>query len=77
MVPLRAAAISHFAMGIRTRGLDIAINAKRQEADRAARAEAKGVVDRWNEQLAAGREMLWSPTIRAALIASTPWLDVY
>jgi hypothetical protein len=74
---LRAAAISHFAMGIRTRGLDIAINAKRQEADRATRAEAKGVVDRWNEQLAAGREMLWSPTIRAALIASTPWLDVY
>jgi hypothetical protein len=24
---------------------------------------------------AAGREMLWSPTIRAALIAGTPWLD--
>jgi hypothetical protein len=65
------------AMGIRTRGLDISIKAKRQETDRVARAEAKGVVDRWNEQLAAGREMLWSPTIRAALIASTPWLDIY
>jgi hypothetical protein len=64
-------------MGIRTRGLDISINAKRQTADSAARAEAKGVVDRWNERLAAGREMLWSPTIRAALIAGTPWLDVY
>jgi hypothetical protein len=64
-------------MGIRTRGLDISINAKRQAADSAARAEAKGVIDRWNEQLAAGREMLWSPTIRAALIAGTPWLDVY
>jgi hypothetical protein len=64
-------------MGIRTRGLDICINAKRQAADGAARAEAKGVIDRWNEQLAAGREMLWSPTIRAALIAGTPWLDVY
>jgi hypothetical protein len=49
-------------MDVRTRGLDIAINAKRQ----AARAEAKGVVD-----------MLWSPTIRAALIAGTPWLDVF
>ena len=46
-------------MGIRTRGLDFAINAKRQEADRAARVEAMGVVDRWNERLAAGREMLW------------------
>jgi hypothetical protein len=65
------------AMGIRTRGLDISINARQRAADSAARAEAKGVIDRWNEQLAAGREMLWSPTIRAALIAGTPWLDVY
>jgi hypothetical protein len=32
------------------------------------RAEAKGIVQRWNEQLAASRDMLWSPTIRAALI---------
>jgi hypothetical protein len=65
------------AMGLRTRGLDIVINAKRQVADAAARAEAKGVVERWNEQLAASRDMLWSPTIRAALIAGTPWLDVF
>jgi hypothetical protein len=64
-------------MGVRTRGLDIGINAKRQAADAAVRAEAKGVIDRWNEQLAAGRDMLWSPRIRAALIAGTPWLDVY
>jgi hypothetical protein len=64
-------------MGVRTRGLDIAINAKRQVADAAARAEAKGVIERWNEQLAASRDMLWSPTIRAALIAGTPWLDVF
>jgi hypothetical protein len=64
-------------MGIRTRGLDIGIKAKRQVADSAARAEAKAVVDRWNEQLAAGRDMLWSPTIRAALIAGMPWLDVH
>jgi hypothetical protein len=41
------------AMGVRTRGLDIVINAKRQVADGAARAEAKGVVERWNDQLAA------------------------
>src|ERR1700681_4297598 len=25
----------------------------------------------------ASRDMLWSPTIRAALIAGTPWLDVF
>jgi hypothetical protein len=64
-------------MGIRTRGLDIKAGAKRNAADKAARAEAKAVVDRWNEQLASGREMLWSPTIRAALFADTPWLDVF
>ena len=64
-------------MGVQTRGLDIAINAKRQVADAAARAEAKAVVERWNDQLAASRDMLWSPTIRAALIAETPWLDVF
>jgi hypothetical protein len=56
-------------MGVRTRGLDIAINAKRQVADTAARAEAKAVIERWNERLAASRDMPWSPTIRAALIA--------
>jgi hypothetical protein len=33
-------------MGVRTRGLDIAINAKRQVADVAARAEAKAVIER-------------------------------
>jgi hypothetical protein len=65
------------AMGVRTRGLDMAIAAKQQVADAAARAEAKAVIERWNEQLATSRDMLWSPTIRAALIAGTPWLDVF
>jgi hypothetical protein len=64
-------------MGMRTRGLDIKASAKRGAEDRASRAEAKAVVERWNEQLAAGREMLWSPTIRAAMIAGMPWLDVF
>jgi hypothetical protein len=49
-------------MGVRTRGLDIAIGAKRQVADAAARAEAKAVIERWNEQLVASRDILWSPT---------------
>jgi hypothetical protein len=57
------------SLGVRTRGLNIAVNAKRQVADASARAEAKAVIDRWNEHLAASRDMLWSPTIRAALIA--------
>jgi hypothetical protein len=33
-------------MGVRTRGLDIAIAAKRQVADAVARAEAKAAVER-------------------------------
>jgi hypothetical protein len=28
-------------------------------------------------RLATGRDMLWSPTIRVALLAETPWLDVF
>src|ERR1700723_2316633 len=64
-------------MGVRTRGLDIAKNAKRQVADVTARAEAQAVIERWNEQLVASRDILWSPTIRAALIAGRPWLDVF
>jgi hypothetical protein len=65
------------AMGVRTRGLDIATAAKRQVADAAVRSEAQAVIGRWNEQLARSRDMLWSPTIRAALIAGTPWLGAH
>jgi hypothetical protein len=64
-------------MGVRTRALDIKVGAAKLKADRAARAEAELVVDRWNRRLATGRDMLWSPTIRAALLAGTPWLDVF
>jgi hypothetical protein len=38
------------------------------------RAEGKAVIERWNEQLSNSQDMLWLPTIRAALIAGTPWL---
>jgi hypothetical protein len=64
-------------MGVRTRGLDIKAAAAKLKADRAARAEAEAVIQRWNDQLSRGRDMLWAPTIRAALIAGTPWLDVF
>jgi hypothetical protein len=64
-------------MGVRTRGLDIKVGAAKLKADRAARLEAEAEIDRWNRRLATGRDMLWSPTIRAALIAGTPWLDVF
>ncbi len=64
-------------MGIRTRGLDMKAGFRRDGADKAARGEAAAVIERWNDQLALGRDMLWSPTIRAALLAGKPWLDVF
>jgi hypothetical protein len=64
-------------MGVRTRGPDIKAGVAKFRADRAAREEAEAVVDRWNRRLATGRDMLWSPTIRAALLAGTPWLEVF
>jgi hypothetical protein len=64
-------------MGVRTRELDIKAGAAKLRADRAARLEAGLVIDRWNRRLATGRDMLWSPAIRAALLAGTPWLDVF
>jgi hypothetical protein len=64
-------------MGVRTRGPDIKAGAAKFRADRAPRKEAEAVVDRWNRRLTTGRDMLWSPTIKAALLAGTPWLDVF
>jgi hypothetical protein len=46
-------------------------------ADKAASEAAERVVVRWNDELAAGRDMWWSPTIRAAVTAGMPWLDIY
>jgi hypothetical protein len=64
-------------MDIRTRGLDIKAGAAKLKADRAARLEAELVVDRWNRRLATGHDMLWSPAIRAGLLAGTPWLEIF
>jgi len=50
---------------------------KRDAADKAVRTEAEAVIQRWNDHLALGRDVLWSPTIRAALLAGVPWLDVF
>jgi hypothetical protein len=64
-------------MGTRTRGHDIAASLRSSADDVAARDEARRVVERWNQALAAGGDMWWSPTIRAALVVGTPWLDVH
>jgi hypothetical protein len=44
---------------------------------KAAQAEARRLVERWNTALAAGKGALWSPTIWAAIAAGTPWVDVF
>jgi hypothetical protein len=54
---------------IRRRAADEAAHA----ADEAARKAALRVVERWNAE----RSPLWSPTIRCAITAGTPWLDVH
>jgi hypothetical protein len=45
--------------------------------EKAARDEAVRVVEQWNTVIAAGQGTMWSPTIRAAILAGMPWLDVY
>jgi hypothetical protein len=64
-------------MGVRTRSLDMIAAMRREAADKAARDEAARVVERWNKAIAAGRDMWWSPTIRAAIVGGTPWLDIH
>jgi hypothetical protein len=64
-------------MGVRTRGYDIAASLRSNAADAAALDEARRVIKRWNRALAAARDIWWSPTIRAAIVAGTPWLDIY
>jgi hypothetical protein len=50
-------------MGVRTRGLNIKTGAAKLKADKAARLEAKFVVDRWNRRVATGRDMLLLPWV--------------
>src|SRR5260221_10491333 len=42
-------------------------------AEETTRKAALSIVERWNAE----RSVLWSPTIRCAITAGTPWLDVY
>jgi hypothetical protein len=64
-------------MGVRTRDLDMAASWLKAEAELAAREHAVRVVEAWNKVIAAGPDVWWSPTIRAAIVAGMPWADVY
>ena len=46
---------------------------RKRAAEDAAHNAAVQVVERWNAE----RSPLWSPTIRCAITAGMPWLDVY
>ena len=50
---------------------------RERAAEKAARDQAVAVVERWNAALASGNGVLWSPTIRCAVTADMPWLDVH
>jgi hypothetical protein len=54
---------------MRRRAVEKAVKA----AERADQQAALAVVELWNAE----RSPLWSPTIRCAIAAGTPWLDVY
>src|SRR5258706_16336396 len=54
---------------MRKRAVDEAV----QVAELAAQRGALRVVERWNAE----RSPLWSPTLRCAITARTPWLDIY
>jgi hypothetical protein len=64
-------------MGVRRRIPDMIERWQERARIEGTRIEARAVVDRWNAALAAGTGALWSPTIRAAVLADMPWLDVY
>jgi hypothetical protein len=64
-------------MGVRTRRPDMLATWRTRAEEKAAREDARRVIERWNAALTAGRGTLWSPTIRAALMAKMPWLDVH
>lgn len=64
-------------MGIRRRIPDLIEHRRTRAESEVARIEARAVIERWSQALAAGRGTLWSPTIRAAVLAGTPWLDVH
>jgi hypothetical protein len=64
-------------MGARTRGLDIKAGAAKLKADRAALAEAEAVIQRWNDQLSRGRDMLCRQRSGPRCSLERPGLDVF
>ncbi len=48
-----------------------------EAAGQAAREDAERVILDWNKRIADARAMWSSPSLRAAIVAGYPWLDVF
>jgi hypothetical protein len=59
------------------RSQELAARMRADAAEKAKRDEAVRVVERWTTAVKAGEGALWSPTIRTAILAGMPWLDVF
>lgn len=59
-------------MGVRDRIPRMLARAADLAEERAQRERARKVVERWNRDLVHGELPLWSPSIRAALLAGMP-----
>jgi hypothetical protein len=59
------------------RSQELAALMRADAAEKAARDDAVAVVEQWNAAVAARHGALWSPTIRCAIAADRPWLDVH
>ena len=62
-------------MGIR--GYDLAAFVRTYAANKVTRDGAACVVQSWNDAIARGADIWWPPTIRAAAVAGTPWLEIH
>jgi hypothetical protein len=63
-------------MGVRDRIPRMLARAADLAEERTQRERARKVIERWNRELALVDLPLWSPSIRAAMIAGMPWLEV-
>ena len=64
-------------MGVRDRIPRMRARMLAQAVDEAARADAVRIIEDWNRRIIEGRPMWSSPSLRAAMVAGYPWLDVW
>lgn len=63
-------------MGNRDRKPRVTLPTYPDAVDKAVRTEARAIVERWNAEARSREYPLWSPSIRCALVAGYPWLEI-